>query len=318
MQTDHPERATDPRAPAGAQERWHRRDWHDYSSDAKRGYKGVECRKCDCEAFEIASHDEAAAPAALDAEWICDLANLAAPRWERVRRVREYINRTAPAPQPQDDRAKLVDYRAAVEIFAVALHNEDMAKESDWVDLSKWEKDCLLVRARNLLDGALLSAPAEATDATARLHGTECSRAPTHRAEATEPSMVAAEPSMATERPAQGEEEPDAWMVERKKDYEWRWVGASQYEDEAERFAQDERRCGYPARVVPLYRRAERAEPVGASPTVEAARNILNFHIIKAEVMRGASLLSMADLKILRRAFTRQQEADAQGEDRAE
>lgn len=58
--------------------------------------------------------------------------------------------------------------------------------------------------------------------------------------------------------------EPEAWMVERQKEGEWRWVGASNHEDEAERFAQDERRVGSPARVVPLYRRAERIE--GSEP----------------------------------------------------
>jgi hypothetical protein len=51
-----------------------------------------------------------------------------------------------------------------------------------------------------------------------------------------------------------GDAEPEAWLIERQKDGEWRRSGVADYEGEAAHFAQDERRAGYPTRVVPLYR----------------------------------------------------------------
>lgn len=70
---------------------------------------------------------------------------------------------------------------------------------------------------------------------------------------------------------------------------------------------------GAAMRLSALSTPAEASEPE-VDPIAEAARNIVDFHIIQADAAMGATLLSMADLKILRRALTRQQEADTQGE----
>lgn len=55
--------------------------------------------------------------------------------------------------------------------------------------------------------------------------------------------------------------EVDAWLVERMREGEWRWVVAIRWKDEAEHFARDERQAGHPARIVPLYRATPTAEP---------------------------------------------------------
>lgn len=66
----------------------------------------------------------------------------------------------------------------------------------------------------------------------------------------------------------EAEREPDAYMVERQKDGEWRRVVVTNYEEEAQHYARDERRAGCPARVIPLYRDPSAPEPAGDSELI--------------------------------------------------
>jgi hypothetical protein len=64
----------------------------------------------------------------------------------------------------------------------------------------------------------------------------------------------AAAPWQEGEPPREEGREPDAWLVERLKDGEWRRCGVDADEGAARYHARSERQLGTPARVVPLYR----------------------------------------------------------------
>lgn len=72
----------------------------------------------------------------------------------------------------------------------------------------------------------------------------------------------------------EAEREPDAYMVERHKDGEWRRVVVADYEQEARHYARDERCAGYPARVIPLYRAPSAPEPAGDSEMADALKRL--------------------------------------------